>query len=145
MKLKLKFILLPFFVFLLYQEDVTSQIEDSLYTQVDSFPDFKYKFDTTRTIANLGRKIIEYYQENSDLKILKSRNETGAYTGLIILKFIVEKDGSITNVVVEPKGLKTDKDLLHEILMKTGIWIPGYIKGEPVRTSLTFLIYVNLE
>ena len=54
--------------------------------------------------------------------------------GRVFLSFVVEKDGSITNVVVE-RGVSVDLDReAKRVLRKMPKWIPGELKGEIVRS-----------
>jgi len=117
-----------------------SQTMDSIYIEVDKKPDFSYK-----EYGSLHEKINGYFKENSGIKILKVGEQTGAYTAIIVVKFVVEKDGTITNIEFMTIGLEKEKSELKSLLMKSGTWRPGLIKGEAVRTALIFPIHVILE
>jgi TonB family protein len=68
-------------------------------------------------------------------------------TGKVIVEFVVEKDGSISSQNI--KVLKTPhKSLSKEAirLIKNGpTWIPGKLKGVPVRTRQVLPISFNLS
>jgi len=59
------------------------------------------------------------------------------YTGRVIVRIVVEKDGSVTHpVIVHSNEPITDKEALRvmEIMPR---WIPGMHKGKPVRCRYT--------
>jgi hypothetical protein len=138
-------ILLLFIIGFFFQEQVYSQKTDSIYFVVDSIPDFKYNKDSSKTYVELYHKVIKYYQENSKLKVLKSRDETSAYKGLLILSFIVEKDGTLTIIEITTKGFETDKTKIEMLLRETEKWTPARLRGKTVRMRIDFPLYVNLE
>lgn len=113
---------------------------DSIYTIVDTMPNFNYK-----AYDNLYEKITEYFGDNSQLRILKVREKTAAYKGLLLLGFIVEKDGSLTNIEPKAIGFDTDKKEIEKLLLKTGKWKPGFVNGKAVRVSLSLPLHVILE
>lgn len=135
-KIHLIICLIGFFFF----GSVYSQSTDSVYFIVDTKPDFKYK-----SYEHLNEKINEYFREHSKLKILKVGEKTGAYQGIIVITFIVEKNGTLTNIGFDFKGFKSSENEFKTLLINTGGWTPGLIEGKPVRTSLSFLLHVNLE
>lgn len=67
-------------------------------------------------------------------------------TARIYVSFIVEKDGSMSNMKVDraPEGVWGDEAIrtLSEIKTK---WIPGNVKGKPVRTAYHLPITVNVK
>ena len=65
--------------------------------------------------------------------------------GRVIVKFVVEKDGSVSNVQVV-KGV--DKDLDREairVIQKMPRWQPGRNNGQPVRSYFNFPVTFNLN
>ena len=65
--------------------------------------------------------------------------------GIVIANFIVEKDGSISNVeVVKPVFPSLDSEAIRVI---TGManWVPGKQKGEVVRVKFTLPISFRLQ
>jgi len=122
------------------QESVFSQTMDSVYIIVDTMPNFNYK-----TYDNIGEKLTEYFRDNSELKILKFKEETNSYKGLILLNFIVEKDGSLTSIESKTIGFETDTREIEKLLIKTEKWKPGFVKGKAVRVYFTFPLNVILE
>ena len=65
--------------------------------------------------------------------------------GRVFLSFIVEKDGSITNVVVE-RGVSVDLDReAKRVLRKMPNWIPGESAGFAVRSRCRLPINFQLQ
>jgi protein TonB len=66
-------------------------------------------------------------------------------SGKVIASFIVEKDGSISNVKIV-KGLeqKTDGRVV-ELVSESEGWTPGYINGLPVRASYNLPVTINVH
>jgi periplasmic protein TonB len=66
--------------------------------------------------------------------------------GTLYIGFIIEKDGSITNVVCKRGHFCEDytKNTI-ELIQAMPKWKPGLIKGKPVRVSYTIPIKIHLE
>lgn len=63
--------------------------------------------------------------------------------GKIVLTFIVEKDGSISNVkLVEGINEKFD-ERVREIIANSPKWIPGEQDSKPIRTSFRVPLVIN--
>lgn len=63
----------------------------------------------------------------------------------MIATFIVEKDGSLSNImVVKDAGFDT-KDLALSLLRKSPKWSPAKLKGLPVRMSYTFPVKLKIS
>jgi hypothetical protein len=140
MKCIFKFLLIIWSFGFSFIELAYSQAADSVYDELDIAPNFKYK-----AYDDLHKKINDYFRANSRLKILGIGEVTAAYKGVVLLNFIVEMDGSLSNIEIKSYGFNPDINELIGILLKTGIWTPGYVKGKAVRSSLIFPFYVNLE
>ena len=125
---------------LLITNPIFSQKTDSVYTQTDIMPDFQYK-----NIDSLNVKLTEYLRENSDLKILKSDEVTGAYKGLLLIRFIVEKNGTLSNIRINTFGYSIDKRKLTNLLINTQNWNPGTINGKAVRVALSFSLHIDVD
>ncbi len=65
--------------------------------------------------------------------------------GRVVVKFVVDEDGSITGCVVE-KGIggKCDQEALR-VVKKMPSWKPGKIKGKPVKVYYRLPIEFKLE
>lgn len=78
-----------------------------------------------------------YLKEN--LKYLK-KAERNNVRGNVFLSFIVEVDGSVTNIKVErPLGSGTDEEAIR-LLSESPKWIPGIQKGKAVRVKYNLSI-----
>lgn len=102
-----------------------SEEADAVYMVVDKMPEFpggqqdlfNYLTDNVKYPAEAARRGLE---------------------GRTICQFVVEKDGSITDVkVVKSSGSSLlDKEALR-VLRRMPNWIPGTMKGKPVRVKYT--------
>jgi len=55
--------------------------------------------------------------------------------GTVILRFVVEKDGSVKEIeVVQSVDKELDAEAIR-VLKKLETWVPGYKNGEPVRVE----------
>lgn len=80
-----------------------------------------------------------------DLFILKNKNypqslKDAGVVGKVYVQFIVEKDGSLTNISIR-RGTNTDldKEALN-VVEKMPNWIPGSVRGKIVRVKYTLPI-----
>lgn len=115
---------------LLVQTEVDNT-EDSIYIKVEKMPEFVG-----------GYNVLRYYLATNlkyPCEALMNKIE-----GRVVMQFIVEKDGSITNVRVARKlSPELDKEALR-ILKKMPNWNPGMKDGEPVRVKYTMPILFRL-
>ncbi|WP_256010712.1 energy transducer TonB [Desertivirga xinjiangensis] len=66
-------------------------------------------------------------------------------SGRVILSFVVEKDGSLTDIkVLRDLGMGTGEEAIR-VLKKSKKWNPGIQNGRPVRVNYTIPILLNLE
>ena len=84
------------------------------------------------------------------LKIVGKRFETPEVeeegTVRVMVYFVVEKDGSLSNIVV-PKnpGFGLDKEAIRVLKSIKTKWEPGMYKGKPVRTQYSLPIVVQMQ
>ena len=65
--------------------------------------------------------------------------------GRVIVRFVVEKDGSLTHVqVAKPVDPDLDKEAIR-VVKSMGKWKPGMQCGKPVRSRYTLPIQFNLQ
>ena len=65
--------------------------------------------------------------------------------GRVVVSFIIEKDGSLTEIkVVRSLSSDTDEEALR-IINKSPKWIPGKQAGQPVRVLFTLPILFSLK
>lgn len=66
-------------------------------------------------------------------------------SGRLIMSFVVEKDGSLTDIkVLRDLGMGTGEEAVR-LLKKAPKWSPGVQNGRPVRVQYTLPIMLNLE
>lgn len=71
--------------------------------------------------------------------------EENEVEGTVMVKFIVEIDGSISNIVIVNKlGYGCDKEVIR-VLKKMPKWKPGELKGKPVRTYFALPVSFKLQ
>jgi len=79
---------------------------------------------------------------NKNLRFPPSAQEVGA-SGRVILVFIIEKDGTLSNITVDrPAGNGFDEEALR-VLKLAKAWKPGIQNGQPVRVR--FEIPINFQ
>ena len=101
-------------------------MEDSVYMVVEEMPKFP-EGDVTRWIA----EHMEYSPVGCGV------------SGKVFVKFVVEKDGRITNAqVLRPEDPVLDKEAIR-LVESMPRWIPGKQGGKPVRVS--YVVPVNFQ
>ena len=86
-------------------------------------------------------KFYEYVANNFDASTV----DTGTIISIYV-SFVVEKDGSLTDVkVLRNPGFGLDKEAIRVLKSIKTKWKPGLVKGKPVRTSYTLPIKVKAE
>jgi hypothetical protein len=115
---------------------------DSLNEKVFEVTDIPATPDTVawRRHLQMGLKDVMFSAAKAGMKI-------GKYT--VHVRFVVEKNGSITDVhALEDLGYGTKKSI-EKIIRKGPKWKPAEIAGQPVRSyriqPLTFMILSNLN
>lgn len=79
----------------------------------------------------------EFIEEN--LKY-PSEARTKNITGKVFLEFIVEQDGTLSNIkVIKGLGAGCDKEAIR-LLKASAPWNPGTQRGEPIRVRKTFVV-----
>ena len=108
----------------LVKTDTAKAEEDTIYVKVEQMPEFPY-----RGMEGLNDFIKRYYEPHYQYGCgIRAR---------VIVRFVVEKDGSITNVkVVRKVDPYLDKRAL-DAMKKMPKWKPGMKDGKPVRVYFT--------
>jgi TonB family protein len=80
------------------------------------------------------------------IKFVKKNIQKGNYaTGKVYIKFIIEKDGSLSDLaVMKSLGEAEDAEALR-IMKKSPKWIPGMAQGKPIRMKFYIPIYFGDE
>lgn len=123
--------------------------EDEVFKVVEEMPRFKGCEDIDQTKESLNdcatRKMIEFLYQN--MKYPKTAKDAGV-EGTAVVQFTVEKDGSLSDVVMVRKvGAGCDEEVERIIaLMNTEKrWIPGRQRGRLVRVRCTLPVKFKLE
>lgn len=70
---------------------------------------------------------------------------TAGIAGQVTINFVVEKDGKVSSFkILNDLGYGTGKAGI-EVLKRASDWIPGYMRGVPVRVAYTLPIRLNLS
>ncbi|MEJ6981010.1 TonB family protein [Pedobacter sp. P351] len=102
------------------------------YTKIEEMPSFKGGIE--KFLQYIGRNY-RYPREASIQKI----------SGKIIVSFVVEQNGSLTNLkVLKDLGAGTGAEALR-IVRQSPTWIPGRQHGIPVRFSYTLPIHLKTQ
>lgn len=128
--MKMKHFILPAIMLLLgtmaplSAQTAGSNDEEPVFVQIENKPEFEG-----------GWTAFEAYFQNNlryPKKAVKERIE-----GKVLVKFIVEKDGSVSNAeVIRSVSKELDKEALR-VIRNMPKWKPGTLKGKPVRCSFT--------
>jgi hypothetical protein len=129
-----KYILITFIIF---TQNLISQNTEPLSSIQKELYDFK-TVQVKPEFPGGNEKFLEYVQTN-----FKKSNPDQNNKGTILASFIVEMDGSITNVLImEDNRIKTGKTL-KKILEKSPKWLCGEHEGYHVRTKVDFTFTPN--
>lgn len=137
-------------------DNTNKKIDEKIVEVVDI--DFDETFETTETIgtydpivdfpdieASFGggyAKMAEWLQKN--LKYPKTSIELDEQ-GKVYLRFIVERDGRITNVEIIKGVSKELNDEAKRLIKNMPKWTPGEVKGVKVRSMFTMPINFQLQ
>ena len=112
----------------------TQQADDSKpYTYVEQMPQFKG--GETDMLKFLGSNI-RYPQEARDAGV----------EGLVVLSFVVGKDGSLTDIQnLKKLGGGTDEEAARVVKLMDGLWVPGKQNGKLVSVRYTLPIRFALS
>lgn len=107
------------------QADIETQGDTTIYTFADQMPVFQ----------GGEKELFSFLGEN--VRYPKEAREAGI-EGIVVHSFVVEKDGSITNIeMVKSLSPEIDKEALRVIKLTDKKWEPGMQEGEPVRLKYT--------
>jgi periplasmic protein TonB len=103
-----------------------------------------YDFSAIEQMPEYPGGIQKFYQYvGNNYKYPPAATEAGV-SGRVTLQFVVEKDGSLTDIkVLKDLGFGTG-DEAKRVLMKANKWKPGIQNGRPVRVQYTLPIVLNL-
>ena len=105
--------------------------EDIIFEVVETLPTFP---GGNSALQEFIRENMQYPEIALELEI----------QGRVTLQFVVERDGSITDIVVVRGVDPLDKEAVR-IVSEMPKWIPGKQLGIPVQTRFTMPIFFNIE
>lgn len=114
------------------QKTVVSQSSQSVYDEVEVMPEFPGGMQA----------MIEYL--NTNIKYPKDaiKQEVG---GRVMVMFVVETDGSLSNVRVARKVFPSLDAEAVRVVKSMPKWKPGKEKGRPVRVNFTMPIVFSIK
>ncbi len=114
------------------QKTVVSQSSQSVYDEVEMMPEFPGGMQA----------MIEYL--NTNIKYPKDaiKQEVG---GRVMVMFVVETDGSLSNVRVARKVFPSLDAEAVRVVKTMPKWKPGKEKGRPVRVNFTMPIVFSIK
>ena len=134
--------------FTLISASVFSQEKDSIYTIVDEMPRFSGCEDIEGTADEkkkcAEKKMLEYIWKNIKYSDAKGDNLQGG-CHLLIVSFVVEKDGCINGIEVMRGDYEILNDAYTKVVSEMPCWAPGKHKGKPVAVRLQLPARVRLE
>lgn len=112
--------------------EMLPQQDDPIHNVVDVMPNF----------PGGESKMMEYLYKNVKYPLEAQRK---SIEGRVIVSYVVEKDGSITNVqVVRSAEASLDKEAVR-VVEAMPKWTPGKLKGEIVRVKYTLPVQYRLQ
>ena len=88
------------------------------------------------------KELLKFIYKNMKLPALYNQSDIG---GRVIVRFIVEKNGKLTNIEILREPSQAYGDEVKRIFESMGKWIPGRENGQTVRVQLIFPIGIKLE
>ena len=111
---------------------VENKVEEEIFVFVEENPVF----------PNGEENMYKYL--GSNIKYPKDALENGIQ-GTVVVKFVVEKDGTISNVkAIRKIGGGCDEEAVR-VVKRMPRWKPGKQRGKPVRTEFTLPIQFKLR
>ena len=87
-------------------------------------------------------ELMRYLKEN--IKYPEEAKQIGI-TGKVMIQFVVEKDGSISNIkIIHPIGAGCDEEAVR-VVESMPKWIPGKMGGKPVRVQFSLPVKFTLK
>lgn len=128
--MKKLFLFLSLFIgVVIFSQETTEQKQSDIAEKVDKAPEFPTGFNGFR------KKIAENFRT----KEIKERGKLSC-----IVKFVVEKDGTISIVKVDGTNENFNKEAVRAIMEIKEKWSPAKVKGEIVRSMFTVPIAMIL-
>lgn len=108
--------------------DTSAADNSQVFTEVEQAPSFKGGIEKFYQFLNNN---VKYPAEAKKIKL----------TGKVVVVFVVEKDGSITNAkIFRGLGNGCDEEAMR-VIKKSPKWSPGMQNGRPVRVQLLINVH----
>lgn len=123
-------------------DSVDQEVQEKVYRLVEQMPRFPGCEDLdliqSEKKACADKKMLEFIYRN--LKYPESAKKKGI-EGVVVVKFIVEKDGSLSNIEIKKEIGEGAGDearrVIHLMNYEDMRWTPGMKEGRPVRVQFT--------
>ena len=115
------------------EEVVENIIEEEIFVTAEEMPTFQG--------GDLS-KFRNWVQSN--VKYPQIALENGIQ-GNVVIKFVVEKDGKLSNIQVLQSPDKTLSDAAGQVLQKSPKWKPGKQRNKPVRVTYTLPVSFKIQ
>jgi protein TonB len=76
---------------------------------------------------------------------IKNNLQSGTEKGMVYTSFVIEKDGSVTNIKIIKSLSETADAEATRIIKKLQKWTPGMQGGKPVRTAYTMPVKFPMQ
>ena len=94
--------------------------------------------------ASLNGNVIKFYEFLGRRTRYPAVDRENNITGEVFVTFIIEKDGTISNIRFIKSISKTIDDELVRVIKSSAPWIPAKTDGKPVRSKFTIPITFQL-
>ncbi len=115
------------------EEVVENIVEEEIFVTAEEMPTFQG--------GDLS-KFRNWVQNN--VKYPQIALENGIQ-GIVVIKFVVEKDGKLSNIQVLQSPDKTLSDAAVQVLQKSPKWKPGKQRNKPVRVTYTLPVSFKIQ
>ena len=112
---------------------VVEEVEEEIFVVVESMPEF----------PGGQQEMMKYIAENIKYPVIAQEN---GIQGRVICQFVIEKNGSVTDIQVVRSSGDASLDKEAERVIKTmPKWKPGKQRGKPVRVKYTIPVSFRLQ
>ena len=112
---------------------VVEEVEEEIFVVVESMPEF----------PGGAQEMMKFIAENIKYPVIAQEN---GIQGRVICQFVIEKNGSVTDIQVVRSSGDASLDKEAERVIKTmPKWKPGKQRGKPVRVKYTIPVSFRLQ
>ncbi len=112
---------------------VVEEVEEEIFVVVESMPEF----------PGGAQEMMKFIAENIKYPVIAQEN---GIQGRVICQFVIEKNGSVTDIQVVRSSGDASLDKEAERVIKTmPKWKPGKQRGKPVRVKYTIPVAFRLQ